>query len=370
VTVFAVEDTSAQLLVGPGEPGTVTARVDDRDHIADLGAAGGVVEIVDLAPGRTHRCVVGGAGLDRPLTLELDTLAPPPGEELARLATVSDIHLGLETFDLGGRLREVDPPGGAGHPERCLRAATAELVGWGAQRLVVKGDVTQRSQAREWRDAGRLLGAVAVPTHVMVGNHDVEGHPGGLRVSDGARLSGLDLHVDVDHVDLQGIRLVLAATTEPGKSKGRLPADRAARVVERLVDAPGPALVCLHHYLQATPVAWFWPPGVPLVQSHRFLAAAAAANPATLLTSGHTHRHRRRTHGPLVLTEVGSPKDYPGTWAGYVVHEGGIRQVVRRVAAPDCQEWLSRTRGAVFGLWGRWSPGRLEDRCFTHRWPS
>ena len=66
--------------------------------------------------------------------------------------------------------------------------------------------------------------------------------------------------------------------------------------------------------------------------------------------------------------ETGSPKDYPGTWTGYVVHEGGVRQVVRRVAEPDCIRWTEHTRQLAFGAWGRWSPGSLADRCFVHAW--
>jgi hypothetical protein len=50
------------------------------------------------------------------------------------------------------------------------------------------------------------------------------------------------------------------------------------------------------------------------------------------------------------VTEVGSPKDYPGTWAGYVVHEGGIRQVVRRVAAPEVIRWTESTDGPCSGV--------------------
>ena len=87
------------------------------------------------------------------------------------------------------------------------------------------------------------------------------------------------------------------------------------------------------------------------------------------MTAGHSHRHRRRTHRSVTITEVGSPKDYPGTWAGYVVHEGGVRQVVRRVDRPDCIRWTEYTRRAALGLWGQWSPGRLDDRCFSLTWP-
>ena len=96
----------------------------------------------------------------------------------------------------------------------------------------------------------------------------------------------------------------------------------------------------------------------------------AAARPAAFVTSGHTHRNRRRDHGPVVLTEVGSPEDYPGTWAAYTVHAAGIRQVVRRISDPRCLPWIEYTRRAFGTVWGHWSPGRLEHRCFNHLWPT
>jgi hypothetical protein len=96
----------------------------------------------------------------------------------------------------------------------------------------------------------------------------------------------------------------------------------------------------------------------------------AAGRGRVLITSGHTHRHRRHDLGGIVATEVGSTKDYPGTWAGYAVHEGGIRQVVRRIESPDCVAWLERTRAAALGRWGRWSPGELADRSFSYAWPT
>ena len=68
------------------------------------------------------------------------------------------------------------------------------------------------------------------------------------------------------------------------------------------------------------------------------------------------------------MVEVGSPKDYPGTWSGYEIYEGGIRQVVRRVERPDCVRWTEHTGRAMFGIWRRWSPGTIDDRCFTKLW--
>ena len=78
-----------------------------------------------------------------------------------------------------------------------------------------------------------------------------------------------------------------------------------------------------------------YPPGLPFGESRRLLEVLAAPEqPATFLTCGHRHRNRRYDYGRLVVTEVGSTKDYPGVWAGYKVFEGGIIQLVRRTAAP------------------------------------
>ena len=45
-----------------------------------------------------------------------------------------------------------------------------------------------------------------------------------------------------------------------------------------------------------------------------------------------------------MVTEVGSTKDHPGTWAGYLVYEGGIVQTVRRIMDPTALAWTERAR--------------------------
>ena len=125
----------------------------------------------------------------------------------------------------------------------------------------------------------------------------------------------------------------------------------------------------MHHYPQRFERANVYPPGIAGGQASALLDAIADVHPATLVSSGHTHRHRRHFHGPIVVTETGSTKDYPGTWTGYAVHEGGIRQVTRRVAEPTSMMWTERTRRAIGGWWGQWSPGPRSHRCFTHPWP-
>jgi hypothetical protein len=125
----------------------------------------------------------------------------------------------------------------------------------------------------------------------------------------------------------------------------------------------------MHHYPQRFRVPTMWPPGIAGPDAAALLDAVAAANPRTFVTSGHSHRHRAHRHGPLVVAEIGSTKDFPGAWAGYTTYEDGIMQTVRRVAEPSAIAWTDRTRHAVGGIWGLWSPGFRDHRCFVHEWP-
>jgi hypothetical protein len=202
---------------------------------------------------------------------------------------------------------------------------------------------------------------------VVLGNHDV-----GAKAADAAlALSrhGIDLAQEPASTDLPGIRIVLAQTAVYDEGWGRVDGPQLDAIVELLRAAGGPAFLAMHHYPQRFRHALMYPPGIPAPQSVRLLDAIAAANPSTLVTAGHSHRNRRHRHGPLVIAEIGATMHYPGTWAGYAVHEGGIRQVVRRVAAPDAIAWTERSRRAIGGLWGRWAEGERAHRCFTHIWP-
>lgn len=379
--VFAVEDTSVQLHwrgLPPGEvevhvverrdPGVVVARA-----LASAGGPGGAgaATVDGLQPATEHQAVV--TPVRGPsATVAFTTLAPPPGPLLTRVATMSDLHLGTTGFGLFPRARDPETPaaatpGFAPHTLRAAHAGARALREWGAELVVLKGDLTDNGRVDEWRAVGELVEATGLPTLLMLGNHERMRRPG--RVDPAVGLAEIGRRTDRVLVhDVPGARLVLADTTSD-HGWGTL-----RRVHDEVVDAvreaaPGPAIVLLHHYLEPFAVPTFWPPGVPAWQARRFTAALAAANPATLLTSGHSHRHRRHDMHGLAVVEVGAPKDYPGVWAGYAIHEGGVRQVVRRIATPECLAWTDRTRGAMAGLWGHWTPGRLGDRCFTIAWP-
>jgi 3',5'-cyclic-AMP phosphodiesterase len=357
IACFALEPDAAQLNWSTLPRGEVT--VDSGIEVTRFESDGGpaAVDVVLDGPSEIDVRVDGRRvwrGVVRPTE-------PPPGEELYRFATLSDLHLGALRF---GRLEEVDVE--VPHPVRCTRAAITEALAWGARRLVVKGDVVHTSRPHTWAMAADLLGDLPVPVDLVCGNHEVNGASTVDPFAEAAR-HGLSLHPGVTSVDLPGVRAVLFDSALPLLDVGRWDHLREP-VCDALADADGPALLFSHHQPQEWVVPTYMPLGSPARAARRFLRAARAANPTLLGASGHTHRHRRRRIEGVEWAETGSPKDYPGTWTGYVVHEGGVRQVVRRVARPDCIRWTERTRQIAFGAWGRWSPGSLADRCFVHPW--
>ncbi len=158
---------------------------------------------------------------------------------------------------------------------------------------------------------------------------------------------------------------MLVDTTIVGRHAGQVGehASAAARAVGEI--APRPSLVMLHHQIQRTHVPLYLPTGISRRDGLPFLDAVATASPLSLVTSGHTHRNRTwRRHG-LRYTEVGATKDFPGVWAGYEIYEGGIVQMVRRIAAPVALAWTEWSRRTVLGAWDLWSPGRVSDRNLT-----
>lgn len=370
--VFAVEDTTVQVTWRRLTAGPV--RFAAGDSAAEILSDGGPGSIVlgDLPPGSDLelqiRC---GEGATRPSSWgrqRFRTLAPPPGEELARFATISDMHIGEIAFGVRGALVEQPVPDEA-HPVRATRSAIDAAVAWGAGTLVVKGDLTHNGRAKDWATIGTLLADAPIHPAVLLGNHDSYGAPGEPIPELALAPFGLEPARGAAGVDLPGVNLVLVDTVIPHERRGSIRRVQA-EVVELLRSDPRPAFLALHHHGERLRVPTFLPRGIPGVEMAGFLDAVRRARPATMITSGHTHRHRRRHVGPLVLTEVGSTKDFPGTWAGYVVHEGGIRQVVRRVGDPDLLRWTDHSARAAGGAWGLWSPGRLGDRCFTHAWPT
>lgn len=363
--VFAVEDTSVQLTWGDSRPGEITATAaDSRTTVASGGGPGALV-VDDLPADASVRIEVSHSdGTSERLVVR--TLAPPPGAPLARLVTVSDLHIGSRHFGLARTMRDPDD---AAEPfaVRTARAALAEAAAWGRPELMVaKGDLTNKGKTAEWEVVNDLLRAVDLPLVACAGNHDTY-PPRDVMPAEGFDVAGSRLADPVAVTDLDGLRVITADSVVVGEGEGTLDRSEAA-ILDAVAEADRPVLLCLHHPPDSR-YALHYPPGVPRGESHRFLDRLARLRPDAMVTAGHTHRNRRRRHGPLVVTEVSSTKDYPGAWAGYQVHEGGIRQVVRRTAAPEAIAWSEYCRLAVGGVWGLYSPGSLAHRSFSHPWP-
>lgn len=303
--------------------------------------------------------------------LVVRTLDRLPGEELARIATVSDLHLGTEVFGHYGTITEPPHPAGP-HPLRCARAARDDAVAWGAQRLVAKGDLTNQGRLDQWRTYASWVADTPIPVDAVPGNHDRD-HPSGqvaLAPEAAATVFGLSMAAPLLVRDLAGVRLVLVDSTIPGANNGQV-APVLADLLDTARDADPQAavIVALHHQLHPRSGQEGWPGGIAHRDALDLLERLARVHPRTLVTSGHTHRHRRWAHRGVTTTQVGSTKDYPGVWAGYVVAEGGMTQIVRRVARPDCLEWTDHTRRAALGAWRFIGPGPRSSRCFNLVWP-
>jgi predicted phosphodiesterase len=371
VAVSAVEDTSIQVMWAHAPAGRVEVRAGkgsvDVDH---PGGPGGVV-LDGLRPATDHDVDVRAGAARR--RLRARTLAAPPGEALYRFATMSDLHRGSRVHGLLNTM--VDRSGArAPAPVRCARGALAELQAWGADLLVLKGDLTQHGWREEWQVLGELLSPAAGrpyeparPELAMIGvagNHDCV-NTRDVETSDGLLLAGLKAD-PVQVVDLPGVRLIVVDTTadhNPGTVR-----HHRSEVLEAAADAGRPVIVCQHHPLERWPLPLKYPMGVPWPESARFARDLARANPRAWVTAGHTHRNRRTDRHGIVHTEVGSTKDWPAVWAGYAIHEGGVRQVVRRIMAPDALGWIEYSRLAVAGIWRWYAPGMLSQRCFSHTW--
>jgi len=366
--VFAVEDTSIQVCWDHVPPGTIVIRAGSVTITVD-GHGGPGAAILDGLPPASRVEVTATLDGGRPVRAgRPTTLAPPPGRRLSRFATLNDLHIGARSI---GPLRPIwnDDPHDP-HPMRCARAAVAEAIAWGAEALVVKGDATQAGRPHEFEMVGELLAGSGLPVIMIEGNHETK--PGAV---DGRAILaryGLELSVARPAcLDLPGLRIVGTPTAHWHTDTGWIDERAWRETVELVGDAPtgAGAMVALHHYPQRFRYPTIYPAGIRGPGAAQFLDDLAAAHPATIVVTGHTHRHRWHQHGGMVVAEVGSTKDFPGSWAGYTVHEGGIMQTTRRVMAPDAISWTEGTRQIIGGIWSRWAPGLRTHRCFVYEWP-
>ena len=354
--VFAVETTAVQVCWRGAPDGFI--RCGDRRFA--LPSASGAMVLGELHPGTEHEIDVAGH------RLRARTLTPPSGPVLSRVATFNDMHVGSRSFGTFRPIWEDDPADP--HAARCFRAALTEAVAWGADAIVIKGDATQNGAPNEWETAASLVAATALPVLWIEGNHETKS----LAVAGDPILARHGLHLTAgrpDHLDLEGVRLIATPTARWRHGNGVIEAPLREATTALCATAPHAAIVALHHYPQRFRYPTLYPSGIPAASAIPMLDGIARANPSTLVLAGHSHRHRYHQHGPIVVAETGSTKDFPGTWSGYTVHEGGVVQSTRRVMDPAAFAWTERGRKVIGGVWGVWAPGIRSHRCFSHEWP-
>ncbi len=356
--IFAITDTSAQVVVRPESASTtgVEVRVGERTIAVACESGVGVAEIDGLTPDAPFRLqIIDNFG---EVVEELQGKTRPHLSAATKIATISDVHLGASKFGPSGKISDHKSPP---YPLRCGRAAVDEAVAWGAEVLVIKGDLTDTGARDEWTMAEEMLDGIEIPIMITSGNHDVWSTRE-VMPAIGAESIGRSVE-DVQTLDIGGSRIVLVDTSLPGRGWGDLARHRD--LIKAAVDVEQSVLLCLHHHLQRTPVPWFWPPGIPPSNAMPVVEELFEINPAVMITAGHTHRNRRHhvLDANVTFTEVASTSDYPGVWAGYEISADTFRQTVRRIASPDATSWTEATRAALGTVWPRWSQGRLDDRC-------
>ena len=291
--------------------------------------------------------------------LTFRTLPRPPGERLATVATVNDMHFGetrcglLEGVDIGPVLAVA--PGEPPYPETMSRAAVAEIAAVGADAVVAKGDLTASGTVEEHGQFLACYGILGARLVSVRGNHDNRG--------------GADFAAEpVQERTLPGIVLAVLDTSVPGSPRGRLASDQLDWLDELAARSDRPVLVLGHHQPWNPDSATREPDyfGIDPDSSERLVDVVVRRPAIMAYAAGHTHRNRVRRFsatGEVPWVEVSAVKDFPGAWAEYRVFEGGILQVVRRIAAPEALEWTERTRGMFAGLYAGYSFGALHDRC-------
>jgi 3',5'-cyclic AMP phosphodiesterase CpdA len=286
---------------------------------------------------------------------------PARGERLATIATVNDVHFGetecgyIEGDTVGPVLSSL--PGEDPYPEVMNRGAIAEITALDPDAVIAKGDLTSSgSEAEYHRFLDVYGGAFGSRLYHVRGNHDA---------CHGGRFAA----VATQRIDLPGVTVALLDTAIEEWASGRVTPEQLDWLDALAADADRPVLAMGHHHC--------WNPASPNRDPYYFginpddseaLIAVVRRRPAIIgYFAGHTHRNRRQTFqatGDVPWVEVASVKDFPGSWAEYRVHEGGIVQIHRRISTPEALHWSDRTRAMFGGAYPLYSFGELADRCF------
>jgi len=288
------------------------------------------------------------------------TLARPGGDLLCRFATINDVHFG--EVDCGRIDGRTDGPvqrrdaRQEPHPELMNRIAVREMAAIDPSVVLVKGDLTLDGADDEFA----AFESCYRPTfgdrlHVVRGNHDAYHDQ---------KVYDVDLWIE-----LPGLCVALMDTVVPTETEGAFTDDQIVWLEDHVATTDRRVIVMGHHqqWVEGRRSDDYF--GLHPDSSDALDGVVARHSHVIGYTSGHTHRHRvRRMPCGAPTVEVGTAKDFPGTWAEYRVYEGGVMQIVHRLSDPEALEWSDRCRVLYSDLgmdYESYALGSLDQRCFV-----
>lgn len=297
--------------------------------------------------------------------LAFHTLPNPPGDRLCTFATVNDVHFGetvcgvMHEGDAGPHFRV--EAGEDPYPETMNAGAIAEILALDPPLVVVKGDLTSDAGPDQLEAFERAyVSTFGDRLMVVRGNHE-------------SYHDETYAAIPFQERTLPGVIVVLLDTSLPRVEYGGVSDEQVDWLDDVGARADRPVMVMGHHHVWSPeshrrPDRYF---GVRPDDSEKLVEVFVRRPSLVGYWAGHTHRNRARRFavtGHRPWAEVSCVKDYPGAWAEYRVHEGGVVQVFRRIATPEALSWSERTRAMFGGLYHDYAFGSVEDRNFLLTW--
>ena len=282
---------------------------------------------------------------------------PRPGELLSRVATTNDVHFGeLECgrFDGSdeGPIFSV-PEGAEPYPAMMSRLAVAEIAAIEPDAVIVKGDLTAKGTMEQYSQFLETYeGAFGARLSHVRGNHDCYEHQSYAAF-------------DFQEIEVAGAVIALLDTCRPGFTNGSLRPEQLEALDELGARSELPVIVLGHHPIWDSRFEPRRDDVFSLLPEATEALLEVVARRASLVTyaAGHTHRTHVVEIDGVPFVDVASLKDFPGAWCEYQIYDGGILQIVRRVAHPDALGWTEQTRAMFSGAYGDYAYGRIEERC-------
>ncbi|WP_034158438.1 phosphodiesterase [Sphingomonas sp. ERG5] len=191
------------------------------------------------------------------------------------IAQITDTHLGFE-------------PGDPDEPNRRRLDAVLAMLAQGVNRpdlMIVSGDLVDRGDEESYQRCAEAFAACPFPVYPCLGNHD-----------DRETFARVFPHVPMPSgfahycIALDGLRIILLDTLEPGRHGGGFCAVREAWLSERLAEQRDvPTIIVMHHPPFDAGIDWMSTRSdEPWVA--RFARAIAGHDQIRAIWCGHLHR--------------------------------------------------------------------------------